>query len=57
MKLKVDVIFNPVLLEKEDTGLVKLAIAPEDENKYLFVCPSSGPADLMDRPGRVIGEW
>ncbi len=58
MKLKVDVIVNPVLFEEEDTGLVELAIiAPEDEDKYLFVCPSSGPADLMDRPGRVIGEW
>jgi hypothetical protein len=57
MKLKVDVIVNPVLFEEEDSGLVELAIAPEGENKYPFVCPSSGPADLMDRPGRVIGEW
>jgi hypothetical protein len=57
LKVKVDVIVNPVLLEEEDTGLVELAIAPEDENKYPFVRPSSGPADLMDRPGRVIGEW
>ncbi|MGB7895619.1 MAG: hypothetical protein WCF82_27465 [Microcoleus sp.] len=48
MKLKVDVIFNPVLFEKEDTGQVELAIAREDENKYPFVCPSSAPADLMD---------
>jgi len=30
MKLKVDVIFNPVLFEEEDTGLVELAIAPEE---------------------------
>ena len=37
----VDVIVNPVLFEEEDTGLVKLAIAPEDENNYLLVCPSS----------------
>jgi len=38
MKLKVDVIFNPVLFEEEDTGLVELAIiAPEDEDKYPFV--------------------
>ncbi|MEG4408391.1 hypothetical protein [Microcoleus sp. MON2_D5] len=57
MKLKVDVIFNPVFFEEEDTGLVELAIAPEDENKYPFVCFSSAPADLMDRPGRVITEW
>jgi hypothetical protein len=28
MKLKVDVIVNPVLFEEEDTGLVELAIAP-----------------------------
>jgi hypothetical protein len=57
MKLKVDVIVNLVLFEDEDTGLVELAIAPEDENKYPFVCLSSAPADLMDRPGRVITEW
>jgi len=57
MKLKVDVIVNPVLFEEEDTRLVELAITPEDENKYPFVCPSSAPADLMDRPGRVITEW
>jgi hypothetical protein len=37
MKLKVDVIVNPVLFEEEDTGLVELAIAPEDEDKYPFV--------------------
>ena len=30
MKLKVDVIVNPVLVEQEDTGLVELAIASED---------------------------
>jgi hypothetical protein len=57
MKLKVDVIVNPVMFEEEDTGLVELAIEPEDEDKYPFVCPSSDPADLMDRPGRVIAEW
>ena len=58
MKLKVDVIFNPVLFEEEDTGLVELAIvAPEDEDKYPFVRPSSAPADVMDRPGRIITEW
>jgi len=51
------VIVNPVLFEDENTGLVELAIALEDENKYPFVRPSSAPADLMDRPGRVIGEW
>lgn len=50
-------IFNPVLFEEEDTGLVELAIAPEDEDKYPFVPSSSAPADLIDRPGRVIGEW
>ena len=33
MKLKVDVIVNPVLFEEEDTGLVELAIDLEDENK------------------------
>jgi hypothetical protein len=37
MKLKVDVIVNPVLFEEEDTGLVELAIALEDEDKYPFV--------------------
>jgi len=37
MKLKVDVIVNPVLLKDEDTELVELAIAPEDEDKYPFV--------------------
>jgi len=57
MKLKVDAIVSPVLFEEEDTGLVELAIAPEDEDKYPFVCPSRAPADLMDRPGRVITEW
>jgi hypothetical protein len=36
MKLKVDVIVNPVLFEEEDTGLVELAIAPEDEVVYIF---------------------
>ncbi len=36
MKLKVDVIFNPVLFEEEDTGLVELAIALEDEVVYIF---------------------
>jgi hypothetical protein len=37
MKLKVDAIVNPVLFEEEDTGLVELAIAPEDKDKYPFV--------------------
>ena len=36
MKLKVDVIVNPVLFEEEDTGLVELAIALEDEVVYIF---------------------
>jgi hypothetical protein len=37
---------------------VELAIvAPEDEDKYPFVRPSSAPADVMDRPGRIITEW
>lgn len=36
MKLKVDVIFNPVLFEEENTGLVELAIALEDEVVYIF---------------------
>ncbi|MEG4089680.1 hypothetical protein [Microcoleus sp. Pol12B4] len=45
IKLKVDVIVNPVLFEEEDTGLVELAIALEDENKYPFVRPSRDPAD------------
>jgi hypothetical protein len=31
--LKVDAIVSPILFEEEDTGLVELAIAPEDENK------------------------
>lgn len=57
MELRVDAIASPVLLEDEDTGLVELAIAPDDEDKYPFIRPSSVPADLMDRPGRVIGEW
>ena len=29
-------IVNPVLFEKEDTGLVELAIALEDEVVYIF---------------------
>ncbi|MEG4446785.1 hypothetical protein QUB49_34365 [Microcoleus sp. AT9_B4] len=29
-------IFNPVLFEEEDTGLVELAIASEDEVVYTF---------------------
>ena len=45
MELKVDAIASPVLFEEEDTGLVELAIAPEDENKYPFVRPSSAPVD------------
>lgn len=57
MELMVDVGVSPVLFEDEDTELVELAIAPEDEGKYPFVRPRSAPADLMDRPGRVIGEW
>ncbi|MEG5170917.1 hypothetical protein [Microcoleus sp. B3-D7] len=36
MKLKVDVIFNRVLFEEENTGLVELAIALEDEVVYIF---------------------
>jgi hypothetical protein len=36
MKLKVDVIVNPVLFEEEDTGLVELAIDLEDEVVYIF---------------------
>ena len=36
MKLKVDVIVDPVLFEQEDTGLVELAIALEDEVVYIF---------------------
>ncbi|MGB8685853.1 MAG: hypothetical protein WCD53_00725 [Microcoleus sp.] len=36
MKLKVDAIVSPVLLEDEDTELVELAIAPEDEVIYIF---------------------
>ncbi|MEG3894101.1 MULTISPECIES: hypothetical protein [unclassified Microcoleus] len=39
MKLKVDVIFNPVLFEEEDTGLVELAIDLEDEVVYIFNPP------------------
>jgi hypothetical protein len=57
MELKVDVGVSPVLFEEEDTGLVELAIAPEDEEKYPFVRPCSAAGDLMDRPGRVISEW
>lgn len=57
MKLKVDAIASPDLFEDEDTGLVELVIEPEDEDKYPFVRPSSAPADLMDRPGRIIAEW
>jgi len=36
MKLKVDAIVSPVLFEEEDTGLVELAIASEDEVVYIF---------------------
>ena len=57
MGLKVDAIVSPVLFGEKDSGLVELAIAPEDEDKYPFVRPSSAPADLMDRSGRIIGEW
>ncbi|WP_333256755.1 hypothetical protein [Microcoleus sp. B5-C4] len=34
-------IASPVSFEEDDTGLVELAIAPEDEDKYPFVRPSS----------------
>jgi len=57
MNLKVDVSVSPVLFGEEDSGLVELAIAPEDEDKYSFVRPSNAPADLMDRPEIIIGEW
>ena len=57
MGLMVDAIASPVLFEEEDTGLVELAIGLEEEDKYSFVRPSSAPADLMDRLGRIIGEW
>jgi hypothetical protein len=36
MKLKVDAIVSPVLLEDGDTELVELAIALEDEVVYIF---------------------
>ncbi|MEG4586212.1 hypothetical protein QUA54_13490 [Microcoleus sp. MOSTC5] len=36
MDVPVDVIFYPVLFEEEDTGLVELAIALEDEVVYIF---------------------
>lgn len=43
MGLMVDAIASPVLFgEEENIGLVELAIAA---------------TDLMDRQGRVIGEW
>jgi len=45
MKLKVDAIASAVLFEDEDSGLVELARAPEDEDKYPFVHPSSDPVD------------
>ena len=54
MELKVDTIVNPALFEDEDTELVELAIAPEDEDKYPFVRPSSAPADLMDSRGELL---
>jgi hypothetical protein len=41
INLKVDAIASPVSFVEEDTGLVELAIAPEDEDKYPFVRPSS----------------
>ncbi|MEJ6485390.1 hypothetical protein N0Y54_29465 [Nostoc punctiforme UO1] len=50
-------IASPVSFGEEDTELVELASAPEDEDKYSFVRTSSAPADLMDRPGMVIREW
>lgn len=50
-------VVSPVLFEEEDTGLVEFAITQKDEDKYPFVCVSSAPADLMDKPGRVMGEW
>jgi hypothetical protein len=45
MNLKIDAIVSAVLFEEEDTGLVELVFAPEDENKYPFVHPSSDPVD------------
>ena len=42
MGLMVDAIASPDLFEDEDTGLVELAIAA---------------TDLMDRQGRLTGEW
>jgi hypothetical protein len=41
MNLKVDAIASPVSFEDEDTELVELAIAPEDEDKYPFVLPAA----------------
>jgi len=57
MELKLDAIVSPVLFKEEDTGLVELAIAPEDENKYPLVHPSSAPVDYTDRLGRAIAQW
>ena len=57
MGLKVDAIVSPVLFEEEDTGLVELAIAPEDENKQPLVHTSSDPVDYTHRLGRAIAQW
>jgi hypothetical protein len=57
MGIKVDAILSAVLFEEEDTGLVAFRIAPEDENKYPSVHPSSDPVDLMDRLRRAIAQW
>jgi len=38
MELRVDVSVSPVGFEDEDTGLVELAIDPEDEE--IFICAS-----------------
>ncbi|WP_333410723.1 hypothetical protein [Microcoleus sp. LAD1_D5] len=45
MKLKVDVIVNPVLFEEEDTGLVELAIVAS-RRRMRINTPSSVPVVL-----------
>lgn len=56
LKVKVDVIVNPVLFEEEDSGLVEWAIALEDEVVYIFnPCQHRWNTHFVWNGGEAIG--